>query len=360
MTLQLQAVHLERHGGIGRDGLPRREHVRDLAAGHEPDQLRLRGLGDMEAVRGAAAVLDDGDAVPDLADLLQAVRDVDDGDALGRELADHPEQVLDLAGVQDGTGLIHDDQLGVPRERAGHADDLLVRGGERADLPRRGEAAMAQPLQEGPRGRVGPLHVQHAPGRPLVAQEDVLRDGQPADHVELLVHRGDAEVQRCGGALELDGTALPEDLALIRSMYAGERLDEGGLAGPVLAHDAVDLSGTHVEVDSLERLDGGEALGESAHLQQRRRLIMFRHVTKLTHYVDHRYKGVDFSHGSVIVTHITSMSRLLEAGSPDAHAPTHRGERHARSSYRTVNARHHRRHIGGRCTRHRLLIRISR
>ena len=72
-----------------------------------------------------AAVLEDRDAVADLADLLESVGDVDDGDALGGEVADDPEEVVDLALVEHGGRLVEDEQPGVMRQGARHADDLL-------------------------------------------------------------------------------------------------------------------------------------------------------------------------------------------------------------------------------------------
>ena len=105
------------------------EDVLDLAAGHQPDQLGGRCVRGGQVGGDGAAVLEDGDPVADLADLLEPVRDVDDGDALGGQVADDPEEVLHLLLVEGGGGLVHDDQPGVVGERPRHADDLLAGGG---------------------------------------------------------------------------------------------------------------------------------------------------------------------------------------------------------------------------------------
>ena len=63
---------------------PRREGVLDRAAGHQRDDVRRRRRGGGQVGGDGAAVLEHGDPVADRADLLEPVRDVDDGDALRR------------------------------------------------------------------------------------------------------------------------------------------------------------------------------------------------------------------------------------------------------------------------------------
>ena len=98
--------------------------------------------------RGGAAVLEHGDPVADLADLLEPVRDVDDGDALRGQLADDPEQVGHLVVGEHRARLVHDDQPGLVRQRPGHADDLLAGGGQRPHQPARRDLAVAEPGQD--------------------------------------------------------------------------------------------------------------------------------------------------------------------------------------------------------------------
>jgi hypothetical protein len=58
------------------------------------------------------------------------------------------------------------------------------------------------------------------------------------------------------------GLAGDLDRAGVRAVRAGDRLDQGGLAGPVLADDRVDLAGQQLERHALERADAAEALGD--------------------------------------------------------------------------------------------------
>ena len=84
------------------------------------------------------AVLEDGDAVADLADLLEPVRDVDDGDAVGREVADHPEEVLRPLLTEHRRRLVHDDAARASRDSARAMLTICwLGGGQGADLARR-------------------------------------------------------------------------------------------------------------------------------------------------------------------------------------------------------------------------------
>ena len=125
--------------------------------------------------------------------------------------------------------------LRVVGQRPRHADDLLPGGGEAADLGGGRDLGVAEPLEE-PGGRLGRgAALGEAEARLLVAEVDVLGDGEALDEVELLVDRRDARgpSRPAGGEAHL--LALPGDGALVGLVDAGEDLDEGRLAGAVLA-----------------------------------------------------------------------------------------------------------------------------
>ena len=76
----------------------------------------------------------------------------------------------------------------------------------------------------------------------LAAQQHVLGDGQVGDQVDLLVDGADA--CRLGGRRrgEVPFLAVHGDRAAVDRVDACERLDQGRLAGTVLAHDRVHLA----------------------------------------------------------------------------------------------------------------------
>ena len=56
--------------------------------------------------------------------------------------------------------------------------------------------------------------------------------------------------------------ALPQELAVVGLVDAGDALGQHGLAGAVVAAQRGDLAGREVEVDVVQGLDGPEVLVE--------------------------------------------------------------------------------------------------
>jgi hypothetical protein len=79
----------------------------------------------------------------------------------------------------------------------------------------------------------------------------------------------------------MDLLAVQEDLPLVRACEPVEDVHQGGLAGPVLAQQGVDLTGPHVEVDAVIGDDARVPLGDAAHLERGRvdQLGLRRHVS---------------------------------------------------------------------------------
>ena len=145
---------------------------------------------------GVPAVAEDGDAVGNLEDLVEVVRDVDDRDLLLLEPADDAEDELRLLLGQRGGRLVHDQDAGLAGERAGDLDDALLGDGEpldqRVDVDR-GEAEL---VEERARLLAHRLVVDHREaGTALhrqVGERDVLGDGHVAHHRDFLGEEADA------------------------------------------------------------------------------------------------------------------------------------------------------------------------
>ena len=69
--------------------------------------------------------------------------------------------------------------------------------------------------------------------------------------------------------MKVDRLSLQPDFAFGRREVAGNDLDEGRLAGAVVAHKADNLSAFQGKIDADQRLDGAEAHRNPLHLQQR-------------------------------------------------------------------------------------------
>ena len=90
-----------------------------------------------------------------LRQLFQPVRDVDDPHALPLQLADDPEQLLDLLVAERGGGLVHDEDARVGPERPGDLDELLLGHRQPADVGLRVDRR-ADPVEQPP-GPLAPL-----------------------------------------------------------------------------------------------------------------------------------------------------------------------------------------------------------
>ena len=76
------------------------------------------------------AIAQHHDAIGDLFNFIQAVRNVDDGDALRTQIVDDFKQARRFCERQTRGRLIHDQDAGVEREGFGDFDHLLTRDGK--------------------------------------------------------------------------------------------------------------------------------------------------------------------------------------------------------------------------------------
>ena len=277
-----QPGHLEQRRHVGRHARSAiREDVLDGPPGHPADEVvRARRPG-RQVDRGGAPVLEHGHPVPDLADLLQAVRDVDDSDIAGGQLADDAEQVGHLVVGENGAWLIHHDQPGFVGQCPGHADHLLGGGREAAHDPRHRDVAVAQPIQHCLRlgAHLRPAH--EAAGRLLVAEEDVLGHGEVVHQIELLVDRRYPGFRRGLWAGEGDLLALPQHRPRIRAVHTGQHLDQRRLAGTVLSEQAVNLTRPHLELHAVERAYAREGLHNASEAEHDGPLVGIGHELRV-------------------------------------------------------------------------------
>ena len=101
----------------------------------------------------------------------------------------------------------------------------------------------------------------------LVAEHDVLGDGEDGDQHEVLVHHADAGRDRVAGTGEVLDLVVEQDLALVGPVEAVEHVHQRGLAGAVLTEQAVDLARLDGQGDPVVGDQGPEALGDVTQLQ---------------------------------------------------------------------------------------------
>ena len=178
-----------------------RELVRHLTADHQADDFFLgeffrRLCGD------PLAVAHDRHVVRDPEDLIHLVADVDDADAILRQLVHDAEEVIDLVLCQGAGGLIQNQDLRIVGDGLGDLHHLAFGHGQLSDdLPRIN--VDLELLEDSFRVSVHfcSIHKAESRGREA-AQPDVFHDVAAEHLVQFLVHHGHAVIQSIPGAGE--------------------------------------------------------------------------------------------------------------------------------------------------------------
>ena len=215
--------------------------------------------------RDDPALAHDGDGVRHLADLAELVGDEDDRLALAPEGPQDAEEMVGLLRREDRRGLVEDQEVGAPVERLQDLHPLALAHAEVLDPRVEVDLEVvlpAEPLELGPAARQARLE----PEAPFDAQDDVLQDGEGLHQHEVLVHHADPGRERVLRAPDRGRPAAHEDLAPVGPMIAVEDAHQRGLAGAVLADDAVDRAGPDRQADVLVGVDLAEPLVDAAEL----------------------------------------------------------------------------------------------
>ena len=260
---------LHHQHGLADLRLPIGETIREVTVDHAADDaVLLDRLGLAVDRIDRAAVAQHGDAVGDLGDLVELVRDQDRGDALRAERDQAIEQRGAVGLIQARGRLVEDEQPHLLGQRLRDLDQLLLADAEIGDQRVR-RLAQADLRQQLPRAPVDLLAVDHACPRRRMREKDVFRDRHQRDQRQLLVDDDDPEPLAVVDVAEAALLAVEDDgpLVLARGIDPAQHLHQGRFAGTVLADESVDLAGFHREIDVTQRAHAGKALADAAHLQ---------------------------------------------------------------------------------------------
>ena len=95
----------------------------------------------------------------------------------------------------------------------------------------------------------------------LAAEEHVGGGGEIVAERQVLVDDLDPLLARFDGLMKMHRLAADADLAVGGREIAGDDLDQGRLAGAVVAHEPQDFAGLERQIDFVQRMDGAEMLG---------------------------------------------------------------------------------------------------
>ncbi len=249
---ELARAQLEPRGGEhdlrGRAmGALRRLRREVVAAGHQPHELVSGRRTALERRHGLTGPHDRA-AIADLGDLVHPMRDEDHRGAGFGALPQELEQAVARGDVEGRGGLVEDEDARVAHQRAGEAARLPLAEGQplrrRVERRRLAEERVEYLLRPPALLCGGDTAGEHAVG----PHPDVLQHRARFDDKYLLEDGGDAGRRGAPRRAEVrHGLRFELERAGVGPVNAGEDLHERGLAGPVLADDAVHLTAAQLE-----------------------------------------------------------------------------------------------------------------
>jgi hypothetical protein len=242
--------------------------VLDVPADHHRHRLGVAARAGGER-RDVTAVAKHRAVVGERRDLVHAVRDVDDREALVAQPVQQREHALDVGGRQRRGRLVEDQDLRLARQRLGDLDHLPAREREARDRRQRVDALRAGPRQRGFGDPTLRAAIDQAAPARRVGDADVVGDAEVGHQRQLLEDARDAGSDRFLRVQEAALAAFEHDAALVGLHHAGHDLDQGRLAGAVLAEQGVDVPGRAGEARTLERVNSAVALGDLLQAQDR-------------------------------------------------------------------------------------------
>ena len=239
-----------------------------LAPDHGRDQLRAAARVDRVEHGDVAAEAEHGRPVADLVDLVDLVeimRDVEDGDAFSLQRLDGTQHRARLLARQRRGRLVEDDdaRLAVD-QRAGDLHQLALGRAEVADEPVAGDLDLQPLAQEGFGAPPHALFVEAERAAGLLPHEHGFGDREMRDEMKFLMDEADAGLVHGLRRDRVQGAPADRDRAGIRLVDAGQDLDDGRLAGAVLADEAVDLARPDLEAGAVEGADTRKGLDDVA------------------------------------------------------------------------------------------------
>src|SRR5450830_1530474 len=212
----------------------------DVAADHHSSQfLFVRVLLVYDALQ--LATTKDRYAVGDLHILFQLVADEQDCLSLSLQLTHGHEQLDSLFRREDGLGLIENEDLGTSAQYLENFDTLLDADGQVARKSC-GVHGQRDALRELPDFAHCPAIVKEDSLVRLIADDDILGDGEPWNQHEFLVHHAHPELDCVLDRTDLDFVLVDQEVSARWCVDAVDDVHQSTLARTVFADDGKNLS----------------------------------------------------------------------------------------------------------------------
>ena len=207
------------------------------------------------------AIAQDRDAVGQRLHFVEAVRDIENGDAVIAQAAHDVEQRRYLVIGQHGRRLIEDHHLSLVQQRACDLHELALGERQVANAVAR-PGRRAHPRQQFGGAAVHRPVVHHEPAADLAAEKQIFGNRQVARQQDFLMHQHDAGGLRLHGIAKRDRPAFHREAAGARRDITGQELHQRGLASAILADHRMNLARQDVERDVRQYRDLAVGLAE--------------------------------------------------------------------------------------------------
>ena len=251
------------------------ELVAHFPADHPADNQLLGQLRRRPAAH-QLAVAHDGDLMGNLKDFIHLMGNIDNGDALRRQLADNPEQNVHFCFAQGRSGLVHNDDLCAVADGAGNLDQLAVcrsqfaHGAPGIDID-------IQIIEKGLGILIHFLFIDPMNGTDFFVgnptDPDIFHNIAGANGMQLLMNHGDAFIHGIPGIPEGDFLAFNFNYAFIGVVQAKGTLHQSGLACAVFAHQRVNRTFSDGEGHFVQCFDTRKRFADVFHFQHDARVI---------------------------------------------------------------------------------------
>ena len=240
-----------------------------LPTHHGRDQTLASGLLNWLGLYGLP-VSKDGDSIADFQDLFQPVADVNDGRPLAFEAADVLEQAPGFLQAQRRGRFVQKQNLYRLGQRPGNLrHDSMGDGESFRRLPHVQGFTHFLKAPAGLAKHLSPVDPPHPAAGQSLTQQHVFSQAEGRKQIGFLVHGGDAQRTCLAWTFQVEIPSVEQDTAGIGFQQAVAQADQGALAGSVFSHQAVDFTGTHLEVGRSKRPYTAEAFGDIGQFQDR-------------------------------------------------------------------------------------------
>jgi hypothetical protein len=248
----------------------RRKGVAKGAPYDEAEDLVVRDLVDPRCALDLA-IPHHRDPISDLTNLLQAVRNINDGRASGRRRPDFLEKDFHKIRRERRGGLVEDQDLGFNRERFRKFVELALR-----DIDLAHPHARIDRRTDLPKLCSNPFRAAAAPQPGWYGEKHVLGDCQFGQHGRVLVNDGETEMLRLGRSEPFDRRTADLDRAGIGTHHARCDAHQGRFSCAILAQERVDFAALRLKGNVLHGDDAGVSL---RHMGQAQRRVGILHNT---------------------------------------------------------------------------------